>query len=111
MHLFKCLTAAFLQVSAPSGGTPETGSMLLPSAQLQRAGPDASAIRVNVMTQFVSQVLPPSAEKACSKRDEVGVIFREAVSHQDTSVVEDLLIVELAASILELTNHGLGQHA
>src|SRR5262245_55653929 len=34
--------------------------------------------RVNVALQFTSQVLPPSAENACSKRNEVGVMLEKS---------------------------------
>src|SRR5436309_1247487 len=36
--------------------------------------PDPSFILLNVIIQFVSHILPPSSEKACSKRDEFGAM-------------------------------------
>src|SRR5580693_9793606 len=35
---------------------------------------DSSFTRVSVATQFISQLLPPSSENACSKRHELGVM-------------------------------------
>ncbi|MBA3583576.1 MAG: hypothetical protein H0W36_03435 [Gemmatimonadetes bacterium] len=42
--------------------------------QAQYPSAEASSIRVSTAIQFTSQVLPPSAENACSKRQDVGVI-------------------------------------
>ena len=38
-----------------------------------RFSPASSLTRVSVATQFTSQVLPPSSENACSKRQDSGV--------------------------------------
>src|SRR6202041_3338982 len=37
----------------------------------------ASGMRVSTAIQFTSQVLPPSSEKACSKRHELAVISNQ----------------------------------
>jgi hypothetical protein len=44
------------------------------TSSVQCAWPDRSFSRVSVAIQFTSQVLPPSSEKACSKRHESGVM-------------------------------------
>lgn len=51
----------------------------MPSTSSQAGGAQcalsgSSFTRVNVITQFTSQVLPPSSENACSKRLESGVM-------------------------------------
>ena len=44
-------------------------------------------MRVNTAFQFTSHVLPPSAEKACSKRKAVGVIADGIVQQERTGRV------------------------
>src|SRR5438552_13250898 len=44
------------------------------ASPVQGALSDSTFACVKVITQFVSQVLPPSSENACSKRHESGVM-------------------------------------
>jgi hypothetical protein len=60
---------------------------------------------VYVLIQFTFQVLPPSSENACSERPESEDVFEKLNLANIIFPLRDL-IVEFAASVLELSNHG-----
>jgi len=64
------------------------------------------ASRVYLLTQLVSQVLPPSSENACSDCAVSGVMPQMKKSHEDGFAVDRFLIEELAAIVLEFTDAG-----